>query len=100
AGRVVETGTIREIYDHPAHPYPRRLLQSIPGEVAHGERLTSIDGAPPNLLDLPAGCAFHPRCPFSDATCRTTVPQLREPGGWQPGHAAACHRSEEVLAHD
>jgi len=99
AGRIVETGTIREVYDHPAHPYTKGLLESIPSAVPIGERLTPIVGSPPNLLALPSGCSFNPRCPFATAQCRNVVPPLRQPAGWQPGHAAACHRSEEVLAH-
>ena len=100
AGRIVETGGIRGVYDRPAHPYTKGLLDSIPSNTSIGQRLTPIAGSPPNLLALPSGCAFHPRCPFAIEVCRTDVPQLREPEGWQPGHLAACHRSEEVLAHD
>jgi len=99
AGRIVETGTIREVYDHPAHPYTKGLLDSIPSEGSIGERLTPIVGSPPNLLALPSGCAFHPRCPFAAERCRTVVPELRTPAGWEPGHLAACHRTEEVLPH-
>jgi len=98
AGRIVETGGIREVYDHPAHPYTRGLLDSVPSAGTIGERLTPIVGSPPSLLALPNGCAFHPRCPFATAICRTIEPELREPRGWAPGHEAACHRSEEVLA--
>ncbi len=97
AGRVVETGSIREIYDHPAHPYPKGLLESIPSEGARGQRLTPISGSPPNLLAVPSGCPFHPRCEFAIDVCRTDVPMLRRPEGWEAGHEAACHRSEEVL---
>ena len=100
AGRIVETGVTREVYDHPAHPYTNGLLSSIPSNTSIGQRLTPIVGSPPNLLDLPPGCAFHPRCPFATEQCKTSVPQLREPAGWPSGHSAACHRSEEVLAHD
>ncbi|WP_298862578.1 ABC transporter ATP-binding protein [uncultured Microbacterium sp.] len=99
AGRIVETGSIRGIYDTPAHPYSQGLLSSIPSNTAIGERLTPIVGSPPNLLALPTGCSFHPRCPFATEVCRTTVPVLRQPDGWEPGHVAACHRSEEVLTH-
>ena len=100
AGRIVETGVTREVYDHPAHPYTNGLLSSIPSNTLIGQRLTPIVGSPPDLLDLPPGCAFHPRCPFATEQCMTSVPQLREPAGWPSGHSAACHRSEEVLAHD
>jgi len=99
AGRIVETGRIREVYDHPAHPYTKGLLDSIPSAAAVGERLKPIVGSPPNLLALPTGCAFHPRCPFATEATRTTVPELRHPEGWEPGHLAACLRSEKVLPH-
>jgi oligopeptide transport system ATP-binding protein len=99
AGRIVETGTIRDVYDNPAHPYTKGLLSSIPSESTIGGRLTPIVGSPPNLLGLPSGCAFHPRCPFVIDECRAAVPALRAPSGWAAGHEAACHRTEEVLAH-
>ena len=99
AGRIVETGATREVYDHPAHPYTKGLLSSIPSNTSIGQRLTPVVGSPPNLLAIPSGCAFHPRCPFATEECRTTVPELRQPEGWPSGHLAACHRSEEVLAH-
>ncbi|WP_235566638.1 ABC transporter ATP-binding protein [Microbacterium sp. Root61] len=98
-GRIVETGTIRELYDHPAHPYTTGLLESIPSETSIGGRLRPIEGSPPNLLSLPSGCAFNPRCPFALDVCREQVPALRTPQGWPQEHEAACHRSEEVLAH-
>lgn len=99
AGRIVETARIREMYDHPAHPYTKGLLDSIPSAAAIGERLTPIVGSPPNLLALPTGCSFHPRCPFAVDACRRTDPALRRPDGWEEGHLAACIRSEEVLSH-
>jgi oligopeptide/dipeptide ABC transporter ATP-binding protein len=99
AGRVVETGPIREVYDFPAHPYTQGLLNSIPGEETRGDRLTPIKGTPPNLLDLPPGCAFAPRCPYAAEPCRAAVPALRTPDGWLAGQRAACIRSEEVLSH-
>lgn len=98
AGRIVETGSIREVYDRPAHPYTRGLLDSIPSSAEGGRRLTPIIGSPPNLLNLPNGCSFHPRCPFATDMCRTVVPPVRQPAGWASGHAVACHRSEEVFA--
>ncbi|HET8588103.1 MAG TPA: ABC transporter ATP-binding protein [Nakamurella sp.] len=100
AGRIVESGTIRQVYDYPAHPYTQGLLASIPSTKAIGERLVPIAGAPPNLLALPTGCSFHPRCPYAVDRCRAEIPLLRRPDGWEPGHVAACFRSEEVLAHD
>lgn len=100
AGRVIETGGIRQVYDNPAHPYTQGLLNSIPSITSMGDRLKPIAGSPPNLLALPSGCSFNPRCPYATELCRVETPALREPEGWQPGHAAACHHSEEVLAHD
>ncbi|PYI37051.1 methionine ABC transporter ATP-binding protein [Arthrobacter psychrolactophilus] len=100
AGRIIETGGIREVYDHPQHPYTKGLLDSIPGAHAMGEPLRPIVGSPPNLLDLPAGCAFHPRCPIAVPECRAAVPSLREPEGAALGHHVACIRAEEVRSHD
>src|SRR5690606_4226211 len=99
AGRIVESGEIREVYDNPAHPYTQGLLNSIPSNTAIGERLSPIVGSPPNLLALPTGCTFNPRCPFATDVCRGDQPDLRHPSGWATGHHAACHRSEEVLTH-
>lgn len=99
AGRIVEAGGIREVYDNPAHPYTQGLLNSIPSNTAVGERLNPIVGSPPNLLALPTGCSFHPRCPFATQLCREKSPALRHPEGWAADHSGACHRSEEVLTH-
>lgn len=99
AGRIVESGGIREVYDNPAHPYTQGLLNSIPSNTAAGARLSPIVGSPPNLLALPTGCSFNPRCPFATQLCRDRSPALRHPEGWAPDHTAACHRSEEVLTH-
>ena len=72
AGRIVETGTVRDIFRHPAHPYTRGLLASMPGG-APGRRLRAIEGSVPLLGALPPGCAFNPRCPDRFEPC-TTVP--------------------------
>jgi oligopeptide/dipeptide ABC transporter ATP-binding protein len=99
AGRVVESGRIREIYDYPAHPYSEGLLDSIPSSENVGHRLRPIKGSPPNLLSLPTGCNFHPRCPYAMDVCRAVNPLLGRPSGWPQDQFAACHRSEEVLTH-
>ncbi len=99
AGRIVETGEIRDMYDHPAHPYTKGLLESIPSQSSVGGRLKPIIGAPPNLLDLPRGCSFNPRCPFTTDLCQELVPTLRTAEGRPVSHEAACHLSEEMLAH-
>ena len=77
AGRVVETADARSLYADPKHPYTRGLLSSIPvldGEA--GVRLSTIDGQPPDLVDLPRGCAFSPRCPVRTDRCLSERPKL------------------------
>ena len=99
AGRLVERGTTDEIFDETAHPYTSGLLRSLPkltGDV--DEPLMPIAGQPPSMLNPPPGCAFHPRCPYAleAAGCMSEVPDLVERG---PSlHAAACHRTDELLA--
>jgi oligopeptide transport system ATP-binding protein len=94
AGRIVETGTVRELYRDPAHPYTEGLLRSIPRVDQKGKELTPIGGSPPNLLRIPPGCPFHPRCPYARDNCRVDEPPLRQV---RPGRLAACHYAEEVL---
>ena len=93
AGRIVETAAVRPLFAKPLHPYTRLLFRSIPTEETRGERLETIRGNVASLLDLPAGCNFHPRCPMCIERCTTEIPLLRE---IEEGHMAACHRSEEV----
>ncbi|MER6911491.1 ABC transporter ATP-binding protein [Streptomyces sp. NPDC000594] len=94
AGRIVETAPVHAIYRSPAHPYTRGLLESIPRLDQKGRELFAIKGLPPNLMDIPAGCAFHPRCPLARAVCRTDEPPLYEV---EPGRASACHFWRETL---
>jgi oligopeptide/dipeptide ABC transporter ATP-binding protein len=74
AGRVVEQGPVRQIFKAPAHPYTRALLNSIPRMSDGRQRLTAIDGQPPDLSALPPGCAFAPRCPSAFDPCRAAEP--------------------------
>lgn len=98
AGRIVETSEIFEAYRRPGHPYTKGLLDSIPRLDEKGEELRAIGGLPPNLLRIPPGCAFHPRCRYALDICKTGEPPvLREVA---PGHPSACHRAEEVYAHE
>jgi peptide/nickel transport system ATP-binding protein/oligopeptide transport system ATP-binding protein len=94
AGRIVERGTVEQIFDHPAHPYTEGLLASMPRVDRRDEVLYAIPGAPPNPARLPTGCPFHLRCPRVTDECRVTLPPL----ALLPGdRASACHHHEEVL---
>jgi oligopeptide/dipeptide ABC transporter ATP-binding protein len=73
AGKIVEQAPVRELFDDPKHPYTRALLGSVP-KLGSRDPLTAIAGQPPNLADLPPGCAFHPRCPQAVARCGTDEP--------------------------
>ena len=77
AGRIVEQATTRQLFAHPRHPYTRGLFDCLPKiEEPKGNRLTPIVGQPPNLLRLPRGCTFHPRCPSAFDRCRVEEPPL------------------------
>ena len=89
AGKFVESGPAQEIFSAPKHPYTDRLMNSFP--TVHGPRreLLGIPGAPPDLIDPPSGCRFHPRCELAIAgECEVTVPPLLQIGG---EHDVACH---------
>ena len=84
AGRIVEAGPTADVFAHPKHPYTWSLLRSIPRLDAEGhEPLKPIEGLPPNLVDLPSGCAFHPRCAFRVEKCSRDVPSLLRVGDTQ-----------------
>jgi oligopeptide transport system ATP-binding protein len=93
AGRIVETGPVRDVYRHPAHPYTEGLLASIARLDGSGGPLTPIQGAPPNLMRIPSGCPFHPRCPYRRDVCVEHRPPLYE---IQERRGSACHFWEEV----
>ncbi|MFD5869771.1 ABC transporter ATP-binding protein [Streptomyces sp. NPDC060322] len=94
AGRIVETSPVHDIYKAPAHPYTKGLLRSIPRLDQKGQELYAIKGLPPNLLHIPPGCAFHPRCPMAQAVCRTDVPPLYTV---DEERRSACHFWKETL---
>ncbi|MFE0699483.1 ABC transporter ATP-binding protein [Streptomyces sp. NPDC058872] len=97
AGRIVEQAPVHEIYKRPAHPYTRGLLDSIPRLDQKGQELYAIKGLPPNLLAIPPGCAFNPRCPMAQDVCRTDEPPLYDVTGSPVPRASACHFWKECL---
>ncbi len=88
AGHLVEKGTKEQVIRRPGHPYTQGLIGSIPGRQARRKRLKQIPGMMPNLIDMPPGCPFHPRCPEVFDRCRHERPQLLEPA---IGRQCACH---------
>ncbi|WP_449486584.1 ABC transporter ATP-binding protein [Streptomyces avidinii] len=101
AGRIVETAPVHEIYKRPAHPYTRGLLDSIPRLDQKGQELFAIKGLPPNLLRLPTGCSFNPRCTVAQDVCRTDIPLLQpvseQDGTELVGRHSACHFWKEQI---
>jgi len=103
AGRMVERGSAEEVFQRPRHPYTVGLLASLPRlDTAGNDRLRPILGSPPSLIDLPSGCAFHPRCPYArtPVPCASEEPPLEGAAAIQDdaGHRAACHFAPEVAA--
>ncbi len=92
AGRAVEYGAAEDVFERPEHPYTWGLLGSMPRlDRDPAERLVPIQGTPPSLINVPPGCAFHPRCGFmsrANGLCDTEVPELAETTG---GHLVRCH---------
>ena len=88
-GRVVEMGSAEELFQHPAHPYTQILIQTAPViDTKHKEREYEIRGETPSPIDIPKGCAFHPRCPFATEKCRTAEPVMTEDAN---GRMVKCH---------
>ena len=94
AGRIVEHADVYALYERPAHPYTRALINSIPKHHGRGEPLMTIKGLPPNLTRIPPGCPFHPRCPIKQDLCAVDVPPSIDLGS---GRTSACHFAVEVL---
>ncbi len=89
AGRIVESAPARDLYARPQHPYTQGLMSSIPGlDGSVQTRLSTIDGQPPDLANLPAGCAFAPRCPHARDRCRESAPRIE---AITDEHSRACH---------
>ena len=93
AGRAVETGTVDDVFYRAGHPYTRGLLRSVPRLSGNPDQpLPAISGQPPNLENLPAGCAFAQRCDQVIDRCTETLPRLQDVGG---SHAVACLRAAQ-----
>jgi oligopeptide/dipeptide ABC transporter ATP-binding protein len=92
AGRLVEMGTVAQVFARPRHPYTRGLLRSLPSLGENKGRLDAIPGIVPNLLALPSGCRFRDRCPLAVPACATVDPALEE---IEAGHAVACIRAAD-----
>jgi peptide/nickel transport system ATP-binding protein len=90
-GRLVEVASARELFRAPRHPYTRMLLDAVPDLEATGRPRKPVEGEPPNPIDPPPGCAFHPRCPHATARCRSEQPQLTA----ADSAMVACHAVEE-----
>jgi oligopeptide transport system ATP-binding protein len=98
AGRIVEEANVYDLYRKPCHPYTVGLLESIPRLDLKGQELRTIKGLPPNLMRIPSGCPFHPRCPMVQQVCREIVPPLLPIDGGIRG--SACHFAEELASRD
>ena len=93
AGQIVEQAAAQELFEAPQHPYTRGLMSSFPALTGEKQRLTGIPGSPPDMLQPPSGCRFHPRCPLVRPMHTRVVPALRETG---PGHFVACHLYDPI----
>jgi peptide/nickel transport system ATP-binding protein len=87
-GRIVELASASDLFARPRHPYTRMLLDAVPDLGMSGKPRTPVAGEVPNPLAPPSGCAFHPRCPYANARCRTEVPRVIDD--------VACHAVEEA----
>jgi oligopeptide/dipeptide ABC transporter ATP-binding protein len=96
AGKVVEYAEIDRIYYNSRHPYAWSLMRSVPRLDEKRERLMTIGGSPPSLINLPSGCSFSPRCPFAEDICDGEEPPLIEA---EPGHLSACHFAMDFESH-
>jgi oligopeptide/dipeptide ABC transporter ATP-binding protein len=98
AGRLVETARTMPLFKSPLHPYTRGLLDSIPTLTGDPEkRLATIEGQPPDLTDLPPGCAFAERCAHVEKRCRIDDPRLVGVPGVGPGHRSACFEAKSFV---
>jgi len=95
AGRMAELGTVEDVFLDTRHPYGQGLLRAVPNIELDGSELYQMEGAPPNLLRIPSGCPFHPRCPSVMPICSESEPSFREV---QPGHFVSCWLYQDQTA--
>ena len=93
AGKLMEHGNVEPIFKNPLHPYTSLLIGAYPSIVGEMKTLNFIPGAPPNLINPPKGCKFHPRCPYAKTICSSDEPEYREE---EPGHYVSCHFVDEL----
>ena len=98
AGKLVETASRHDLYLHSRHPYSYGLLKSFPTINGPRRIMTGIPGSPPDLRNVPAGCAFHPRCPLAFDACRHIVPTLQPSASESPQQLVACHLYDRRFA--
>ncbi|XWN34000.1 MAG: ABC transporter ATP-binding protein [Devosia sp.] len=94
AGRIVEEGSVRDVFKAPSHPYTEALLNSVPAMNKKVDRLYAIKGQPPALTKDRVGCSFAPRCPYADDTCRSLSPTPSAGLSGSPDHRASCWKLE------
>jgi oligopeptide/dipeptide ABC transporter ATP-binding protein len=94
AGKIIESGISKEIYKNPRHPYTLGLLRSVPRlDSPQKAKLNPINGQPPDLIDMPQGCSFMPRCKFANERCGWEVPKLSPIG---QDHLSACWMADKI----
>src|SRR5262249_51272962 len=95
AGRIIEIGPVDQVFYHASHPYSLGLIRAVPTVTGAFMDLTSIEGSPPDLINPPPGCKFHPRCPYATHPSREEQPELVPVGS---NHFVACHNWQSVRA--
>ena len=93
AGRIIEIGDVRTVFRSPYHPYTIGLIKAVPTLTSDKSSLISVPGSPPDLIQLPTGCKFHPRCPLAIEQCIQEEPERTEV---ESGHQVACWRWTEA----
>jgi len=93
AGKILELSDVYTIFYNPKHPYTYALIKTIPKLTSIDEELYPIPGSPPDMINLPPGCKFHPRCPYAKEICAEKEPEFEQAG---PDHYVACHRWREL----